>query len=31
VLKKAGPILAGSTRRPRWRSDQDLLKWLEAL
>jgi len=31
VLRKAGPILAASSRRPRWRRDQELLHWLESL
>ena len=31
ALAKAGPILAKSSRQPRWRRDQDLLKWLESL
>src|SRR5277367_3579515 len=31
LLAKAGPVVATSAKKPDWRKDQELLKWLEAL
>ena len=31
ALAKAQPVLSHSTKPPRWRTDQDLLNWLQSL